>query len=113
MKMLLSITMMLSIILIPFSNIYALSQDEEAFLDAAVFGDEDIIEKIIDKNININIQDDVGNTALILASMGGHIKSVELLIKANADKLIANKYGNNALFYAKQKNYTDIIKLLE
>ncbi|MBW5411241.1 ankyrin repeat domain-containing protein, partial [Brachyspira hampsonii] len=73
---------------IPFNNLYPLSQDEETFLDAAIFGDEDVIEKIIAKNINVNIQDDVGNTALILACMEGHVKVVELLIKANADKSI-------------------------
>lgn len=103
----------ISLIIIPFNRIYALNQDEETFLDAAIFGDEDVIKKIIDKNINVNIQDDVGNTALILACMEGHIKVVELLIKANADKSIVNKHGNDALFYAKRNNYNDIIKLLE
>ena len=102
-----------SFILIPISSIYALTQDEETFLDAAIFGDEDVIEKILSKSIDVNIQDDVGNTALILACMEGHIKVVELLIKANADKTIVNKYGNDALFYAKQGHYIDIIKLIE
>ena len=100
-------------ILISFNKLYPLNQDEETFLDAAIFGDEDVIKKILDKNINVNIQDDVGNTALILACMEGHIKVVELLVNANADKSIVNKYGNNALFYAKQKNYADIIKMIE
>lgn len=103
----------ISLILIPNNKLYPLNQEEETFLDAAIFGDEDVIEKIIAKNINVNVQDDVGNTALILACMEGHIKVVELLIKANADKSIVNKYGNNALFYAKQKNYADIIKMIE
>ncbi len=103
----------ISMILISFNKLYPLNQDEETFLDAAIFGDEDVIKKILDKNINVNIQDDVGNTALILACMEGHIKVVELLVNANADKSIVNKYGNNALFYAKQKNYADIIKMIE
>ena len=45
--------------------------------------------------------------------MEGHIEVVKLLVKANADKSIVNKYGNNALFYAKQKNYPDIVKLIQ
>ena len=53
------------------------------------------------------------NNCLILACMEGHIKVVELLIKANADKSIVNKHGNDALFYAKKSNYNNIIKLLE
>lgn len=107
------ILIIISITFISFNRLYPLSQDEETFLDAAIFGDEDVIEKIIAKNINVNVQDDVGNTALILACMEGHVKVVELLIKANADKSIVNKHGNDALFYAKQKNYIDIIKLIE
>ena len=103
----------ISVLLIPYNKLYPLTQDEETFLDAAIFGDEDVIEKIIAKNINVNVQDDVGNTALILACMEGHVKVVELLIKANADKSIVNKHGNDALFYANQKNYNDIIKLME
>ena len=97
----------------PLYNIYALNQDEETFLDAAIFGDDDVIKKIMAKNININIQDDVGNTALILASMEGHIEVVKLLLKENADKHIVNKYGNDALFYAKKSSHKEIIKLLE
>ncbi|WP_157153625.1 ankyrin repeat domain-containing protein [Brachyspira murdochii] len=104
---------LISVLLIQYNKLYPLTQDEETFLDAAIFGDEDVIKDILQKNININVQDDVGNTALILACMEGHIQVVELLVKANADKSIVNKHGNDALFYAKQKNYTDIIKLME
>ena len=93
--------MIIALTFISFDKLYPLNQDEETFLDAAIFGDEDVIEKIIAKNINVNIQDDVGNTALILACMEGHVKVVELLIKANADKSIVNKHGNDALYYAK------------
>ncbi|ANN62374.1 ankyrin repeat domain-containing protein [Brachyspira hyodysenteriae] len=105
--------MIISLTFISFNKLYPLNQDEETFLDAAIFGDEDVIKAIIAKNINVNIQDDVGNTALILACMEGHIQVVELLIKANADKSIVNKHGNDALYYAKRNNYNDIIKVLE
>ena len=112
-KKLLIPLIIISLILTPLNTIYPITQDEETFLDAAVFGDEDVIKDILQKNININIQDDVGNTALILACMEGHIQVVKLLVEANADKSVLNKHGNNALFYAKQKNYADIIKLIE
>lgn len=105
--------MIIALISIPSNNLYSLTQDEETLLDAAIFGDEDVVEKILKKNINVNVQDDVGNTALILACMEGHIKVVEILVKANADKSIVNKYGNDALFYAKQNNHPDIIKLIQ
>lgn len=94
-------------------SVYALNQDEETLLDASIFGDDDVVEKILAKNINVNIQDDVGNTALILASMEGHTKVVALLLQSDADKSIVNKHGNNALFYAKERNHRNVIKLLE
>ena len=92
---------------------YTLTQDEETLLDASIFGDDDIVEDLIAKNINLNVQDEAGNTALILAAMEGHTKVVALLLNANADKYIINNDGNDALFYAKQKNHKNIIKLLE
>ncbi|MEI0611488.1 ankyrin repeat domain-containing protein [Brachyspira pilosicoli] len=96
-----------------FNLAYTLTQDEETLLDASIFGDDDIVKKLIAKNINLNVQDEAGNTALILASMEGHTKVVALLLNANADKYIVNNDGNDAIFYAKQKNYKNIIKLLE
>ena len=45
--------------------------------------------------------------------MEGHTKVVALLLNANADKYVVNNDGNDALFYAKQKNHKNIIKLLE
>ena len=100
-------------ILFSFNLAYTLTQDEETLLDASIFGDDDIVEKLIAKNINLNVQDEAGNTALILASMEGHTKVVALLLNANADKYVLNNDGNDALFYARQKNHKNIIKLLE
>ena len=45
--------------------------------------------------------------------MEGLTKVVALLLKSDADKSIVNKHGNNALFYARQRNHRNIIKLLE
>ena len=112
-KFLLYIFIILSLFAFQSLSVYPLNYDEETFLDASIFGDDDIVEKILEKNIDINIQDDVGNTALILASMEGHTKIVALLLQSDADKSIVNKHGNNALFYAKQRNHRNIIKLLE
>lgn len=113
MKFLLYVFIIISLFIFKTNSIYALNQDEETLLDASIFGDDDIVEKILEKNIDINIQDDVGNTALILAAMEGHTKVVALLLNSDADKSIVNKHGNNALFYARQRNHRNIIKLLE
>ena len=107
------IFIILSFFLFKSLSVYPLNQDEETLLDASIFGDDDIVEKILEKNIDVNIQDDVGNTALILASMEGHTKVVALLLQSDADKSIVNKHGKNALFYARQRNHRNVIKLLE
>ena len=112
-KFLLYIFIIISLFAFQGSFVFALNQDEETLLDASIFGDDDIVEKILEKNIDVNIQDDVGNTALILAAMEGHTKVVVLLLQSDADKSIVNKHGNNALFYARQRNHRNVIKLLE
>lgn len=113
MKLLLYIFTILFLFVFQTSYIYPLNRDEETLLDASIFGDGDIVEIMLERNVNINIQDDVGNTALILASMEGHTEVVALLLNSDADKSIVNKYGNDALFYAKRRNHRNIIKLLE
>ena len=113
MKFFLYIFIILSFFIIQTNSVCALNRDEETLLDASIFGDDDVVEKILEKNIDVNIQDDVGNTALILASMEGHTKVVALLLNSDADKSIVNKHGNDALFYARQRNHRNIIKLLE
>lgn len=103
-----------TIILFFFSiSLLSLTQDEETLLDASLFGDGDVIEKLLDKNVNVNVQDDVGNTALILASIEGHITVVDMLLKANARKDILNKHGMSALDYARDKRRKEVIKMLE
>ena len=112
-KFLLYVFIIISVFVFQNVSVYPLNQDEETLLDASIFGDDDIVEKILEKNIDINIQDDAGNTALILAAMEGHTKVVALLLQSDADKSIVNKHGKNALFYARQKNHRNIIRLLE
>ena len=68
-KFLIYIFIILSLFVFKSSFVFALNQDEETLLDASIFGDDDIVEKILEKNIDVNIQDDVGNTALILAAL--------------------------------------------
>ena len=105
--------LVLFIFFIKTNFLYSLTKDEVMFLDAAAFGDEKDLKNMIKNNVNINVQDDVGNTALILASSEGHDVIVEILLEANADKSIVNKYGHDALYYAKSKKRKNIIKLLE
>ena len=53
-----------------------------------------------------------GNTALIKASINGHIDIVVALIAAGANVNTANKAGNTAIYWAKCNGYTKIVNFL-
>ena len=79
-----------------------------------------ITYSLIKKNCNLNIQNNTGKTALILAVMANDynyshynkIKVIKLLIKNRANLDILDNYGNTALMYAIINEDQDIIKLL-
>lgn len=53
------------------------------------------------------------NTLLMVAVAAKHQKVVEVLLKNGADAEVSNKFGEIALDIAEEKDYEDIIKLLE
>lgn len=60
------------------------------------------------KDVNINHQDENGETALILAAVRGHQKLAQLLIDAKADPDIPSKEGKTALYWAVHRNQCEI-----
>lgn len=52
---------------------------------------------LLNNGANINIQGDLGYTALHYACMKGHISVVELLLKHNASKTIKNEFGEQVI----------------
>lgn len=53
------------------------------------------------------------DTVLMMAVAAKHEKVVEVLLKNGADAELANKFGEIALDIAEEKNYEDIVKLLD
>ena len=69
----------------------------------------EIIKLLIEAGININHQNELGETALMVVD---DLKIAELLIKSGADKNLKNVLGWNALAYALFKGNNEIVKLL-
>ena len=77
--------------------------------EAARDGNIDVVELLLKEHVDINIQDENGVRALMLASKNGHIQVVELLLKEHADINIQNQ---DAIMLAIQNVFTQITELL-
>ena len=80
---------------------------------AATINNIEIIKIFVNETeININIQDENGNTALINASGKGNLEIADYLINNGADINHQNKSGLTAIMNAAEKNKFYAIKLL-
>ena len=103
-----------------------LTKDERALLDAAKNGKVKNVERLLKKDININVADTEGtkNTALIYAADSGHKDVVKTLVDAGADVNVQNEDGETAIIKSvfainfeqinskNYNNYSEIIDIL-
>lgn len=83
------------------------------FMWAARNNNIDLINRLIDAGINVNIIDSLGNTALIYCCKQGYKLSIfNRLLDAGADVNIKNLQGESALDYAYQTGNKEFINLL-
>ena len=90
---------------------YTLSTDEVAFLEAARRGDTEQSKKLI-HSVDVDVQNENGETALMLAARGGHAVVVEMLIKAGADVTVQDEFGRVAEMFASLRGHVQIAKML-
>jgi ankyrin repeat protein len=76
------------------------AQLRDYFFTAAREGRSDMLAEFINTHYDLNVQDEKGYTALILAAYHGHKELVEQLLKAGADPCVQDKRGNTALMGA-------------
>ncbi|KAG8503609.1 hypothetical protein CXB51_001790 [Gossypium anomalum] len=64
-----------------------------------VHGNEiEALKKLLEKaDVDLNEQDDDGNSALMIAASGDHLEAFELLLRAGANIKLSNKYGDTAI----------------
>uniref|UniRef100_A0A4X2JZB6 Inversin n=1 Tax=Vombatus ursinus TaxID=29139 RepID=A0A4X2JZB6_VOMUR len=88
-------------------------QDGHSLLHwAALGGNADVCQILIENKINPNVQDYAGRTPLQCAAYGGYINCMALLMENNADPNIQDKEGRTALHWSCNNGYLDAIKLL-
>jgi ankyrin repeat protein len=66
-------------------------------MSASFGGHREVVEALLAKGADVNAKDDLGMTALILASGLGHREVVQLLLDKGADVNAMSKTGRTAL----------------
>jgi ankyrin repeat protein len=92
--------------------------DGTALIAAAHLGHVEVVRTLIAAGAPLDHVNNLGWTALIEAVVLGnggknHIETVEALVKAGADVDIKDRQGATALSHARQRGYSEMIKLLE
>ncbi len=67
---------------------------------------------LLNSDINVNVRDAYGQTALMLASFKGSTEIVKMLLDKGADVNIASNEGRTALMLASKYGHVDVLELL-
>lgn len=89
------------------------SPEGPVLLAAAYKGYADAVQLILTYRPDVNACNALGTTALIYASMLGRADIVSMLLRAGADKGKKEVSGRDAAFYANQREYKEVLRLLE
>ncbi len=68
-----------------------------SLMEAAAAGREKLVLKRLKQGYNINDHNEMGRTPLHLATLGGHVAVVKLLLREGADALAKDKEGRTAV----------------
>ena len=91
--------------------------DGTALIAAAHLGHHDVVARLVAGGAPLDHVNNLAWTALIEAVVLGdggpdHIKTVEILVEAGANKTIGDRDGVTPLQHATERGYTDMVKLL-
>jgi ankyrin repeat protein len=84
----------------------------DSFMNEVQAGNKENVDLFIKAGINVNDRVDNGYTALMVASMKGHLDIAKLLIEKGADVNTKDNNGGTALMVASSEGHLDIANLL-
>jgi hypothetical protein len=96
---------------IPMSKEPAYINDEDALVTASYHGEYELVRSLVENGADINITNDYGDTAIMVAIEYRHHAIFEYLLDHGANINIINEDGNTALDIAKYYD-TDAVELL-
>ena len=92
--------------------------DGTALIAAAHLGHHDVVARLVAGGAPLDHVNNLGWTALMEAVVlgdggSGHIKTVQILAEAGAEKSIADRDGVTPLQHAMSRGYAEIVDILE
>ena len=84
----------------------------ELAMGCARRGDSQTLVDLIDQGMPVDLQDDAGNTALMLAAYSGHAGAVQALIRHGANVDLCNARNQSPIAGALFKGEDEIVRLL-
>lgn len=88
-----------------------MSKDDSLF-SAAGAGNTKTVQKLIAQGANVNFNEGVGWTPLMIAAAEDHADTVKVLLENGANPNAQNQYGKTALHYATNYALEPIVELL-
>ena len=94
------------------TNHQDLNNDEQEFLLKVSEVDIKNASDLIKRGVDVNVQNDNGMTALMIASEAGHVELLVELLGVGADVNIQNSVGDTALILATMEGQPDSLEIL-
>lgn len=83
-------------------------------MEACSAGNIAVIDVLLSRGADVNLQDNMGCTALMRVAYAGFDELVKLLVKNGADTKIVDKDGRTAKdYYAERNNNEEILSILK
>lgn len=83
----------------------------ELLLDAARNGDNRVIASLLDEGVALDMRDERGQTALLIATHANNIEAARLLIEAGADVNAKDAIQDSAYLYAGARGHLEILRM--